>query len=685
VLLSRKAPNGRSDGGDGQHRHFLSIKMMPKQISPTLAIMVTEPAIGWIPAPGEEEERAPVHGVQLQVCASAGGVSNSLVWQGTTSSAGLFRAKINLLEPTKLVVHAMKEGYKRISTIISIEEKHVAETISVPIEMHRSGVVAPLCVVAKSLETGAELHGALVQVSRKSDRFPVASGLTDGQGRFQSELVAHEPAEYVVSVAKDGFLDGSHELLVALSQRYDITIALAAPPVVLLRVRVGSDEDGGKPISGAIVKVVDETNAQTTITQAVSSVKGETELMVQRKSLEGCTIMVQKKGWAGAQVMVPTIQYEPTANTHLTEFLTQSCQGPGGHGTQAPAGPSKVVDVGITMAHSTNAKFDVELLIAVGNDSNTVGMINIDAQNTTLRDVRRQLRSEQLQGVIPLAYHFVLKTVPCGVQTELVKLANDAHPVLVLMPLPTIKPYVRSITPSEATVVWEHPAEAAAAGQNAYVVEVWCGSEAEEHRRLASDGMLNGMSWQFNGQGQECAFVLDMFHGKPLVMGQQYDICIRSASNERLREAVVPLTIRIPLDEGQPGADGAGASGGGGGRSKADQRLASSIHRSVLFYANSSQWLEESVSVLDEVARILRENSNLRIQVRGYSNGGMGSLNMEDELSWSRAANVCEYMVAQGARPAQLELEGRGAQGMVVPPTGQSAYKNRRVEFRALW
>ena len=72
-------------------------------------------------------------------------------------------------------------------------------------------------------------------------------------------------------------------------------------------------------------------------------------------------------------------------------------------------------------------------------------------------------------------------------------------------------------------------------------------------------------------------------------------------------------------------------------------------------------------------------------QVRGHTNAGMASPNLEDELAWSRAANVCEHLVACGAKPGQLQLEGLGSREMVAPPTGTDAFKNSRVEFWPLW
>ena len=99
------------------------------------------------------------------------------------------------------------------------------------------------------------------------------------------------------------------------------------------------------------------------------------------------------------------------------------------------------------------------------------------------------------------------------------------------------------------------------------------------------------------------------------------------------------------------------------------------------------QWAagKEAEHALDEIAVLLRKHPEVRLQVRGYCNSGLDNLNLEEELSWSRAANVCEYLVAAGASAAQLELEGKSSSNMVVPPTSKKAWKNRRVEFFPIW
>lgn len=691
VLLSRKAPDGRSDGGDGQHRHYLSIKMIPKEIKVNLKVVVMEggtdsgckqciensamDAVDMDATASHPE----MQGAIISVTSSDGGDS---IVQGVAGTNGVANLPLFVLDPTKLVVQATKDGYRMLSTVVPISEKDDKQTIEVALEMMRVSIVAQMAIKVQSLEDGASLHGAEVTVVRNSDKRTVAMGRTDKEGMFRTELTSLESASYTFTASMSGFLVLQQEISVAQSQPYDITLALRAPQPILLRVRVSSKEEGGIPVAAARVRLVgtrDSAGGQileadkVVVAEGMSSIKGYAEFNLQRADLHMCMVEVYKEGWAPGQGVMP-----PAVTNHVTETKSSMTKTRGVTGKQK----TQTVNVGVSLVKVETQMFDVELLVAVGLETNTVGMINIDAKRTTLREVRKQLRSEQLQGVIPLAYHFMLKGVPCGVQTEAHKLANDAVPILVLMPLPTVKPWVRSITPCEATVVWEHPAEAAIGvpGGSAYVVEVWCGNQAEEHRREAVDAAVGGGAMSTSS---ECAFVLDMFLGRPLVAGQQYDLCVRSASQERLREAVVPLTLRIPMTDSS--TQGSSTQGNGVAQAHMDERVSSALHRSVLFYPNSSQWLEESVSVLDEVARVLRENAALRIQVRGFCNGGMGSINMEDELSWSRAANVCEYLVSHGSRPSQLELEGKGAQGMAVPPNGPDSFKNRRVEFRALF
>ena len=86
-----------------------------------------------------------------------------------------------------------------------------------------------------------------------------------------------------------------------------------------------------------------------------------------------------------------------------------------------------------------------------------------------------------------------------------------------------------------------------------------------------------------------------------------------------------------------------------------------------------------------KIAALLKKHPDVRLQVRGHCNGGLDNLNIEEELSWGRAANVCEFLVSSGAKPAQLELEGKACAQQLVSPNSKAAWKNRRGDFFPIW
>lgn len=265
VLLSRKAPDGRSDGGDGQHRHYLSIKMVPKEIKVNLKVVVMEGGTdSGCKACAENttvdvldmdatESHPEMQGAMISVTSSDGGDS---IVQGVAGTNGVANLPLFVLDPTKLVVQATKDGYRMLSTVVPISEKDDKQTIEVALEMMRVSIVAQMAIKVQSMEDGASLHGAEVTVVRNSDKQTVAMGRTDKEGMFRTELTSLDAASYTFSASMSGFLVLRQDISVAQSQPYDITLALRAPQPVLLRVRISSKEEGGIPVSAARVRLV---------------------------------------------------------------------------------------------------------------------------------------------------------------------------------------------------------------------------------------------------------------------------------------------------------------------------------------------------------------------------------------------------------------------------------------------
>ena len=92
--------------------------------------------------------------------------------------------------------------------------------------------------------------------------------------------------------------------------------------------------------------------------------------------------------------------------------------------------------------------------------------------------------------------------------------------------------------------------------------------------------------------------------------------------------------------------------------------------------------LEESYPLLEEVARVLGQNPQLRkLRVEGHTDS-KGAAAHNRSLSERRARNVRAFLVGQGIAPGRLVSKGYGPDRPVAPnvsPEGRA--RNRRVEF----
>jgi len=110
--------------------------------------------------------------------------------------------------------------------------------------------------------------------------------------------------------------------------------------------------------------------------------------------------------------------------------------------------------------------------------------------------------------------------------------------------------------------------------------------------------------------------------------------------------------------------------------------------RMPLFYVHfdkgSAKLLPESYGQLEELARFLRANPRLRIELAGHTDG-TSLPESEMQLSRQRALAVRDYLVAQGLAKDRFTTVGYGKQRPIADnatPEGQR--RNRRVEFRIL-
>lgn len=104
----------------------------------------------------------------------------------------------------------------------------------------------------------------------------------------------------------------------------------------------------------------------------------------------------------------------------------------------------------------------------------------------------------------------------------------------------------------------------------------------------------------------------------------------------------------------------------------------------VKFAFNRSELLPESYSVLNDAVKLLMNNPDLKVEIKGYTDS-IGTPIYNDTLSLQRANAVKAYLVSQGIASSRLRAVGYGLTGPVATNvTAEGREINRRVEFRVI-
>ncbi len=104
--------------------------------------------------------------------------------------------------------------------------------------------------------------------------------------------------------------------------------------------------------------------------------------------------------------------------------------------------------------------------------------------------------------------------------------------------------------------------------------------------------------------------------------------------------------------------------------------------RGIYFDTGKSTIKPESYAVLDEAAKILKENPSIRVEIQGHTDS-VGSDEYNQKLSEARAASVVSYFVTNHQIDARrLLARGYGESKPIAPNTTNAGRDlNRRVEF----
>ena len=106
--------------------------------------------------------------------------------------------------------------------------------------------------------------------------------------------------------------------------------------------------------------------------------------------------------------------------------------------------------------------------------------------------------------------------------------------------------------------------------------------------------------------------------------------------------------------------------------------------KNIYFDFDKAELLPRSFVELNKLAKILKENPKLEIEIDGHTDSD-GSENYNQKLSESRAKTVTEWLKKQGIRGERHKFRGAGErQPIVSNDTENGRQQNRRVEFVVL-
>jgi outer membrane protein OmpA-like peptidoglycan-associated protein len=105
----------------------------------------------------------------------------------------------------------------------------------------------------------------------------------------------------------------------------------------------------------------------------------------------------------------------------------------------------------------------------------------------------------------------------------------------------------------------------------------------------------------------------------------------------------------------------------------------------VQFETGKSEIKPESHGLLDEVAKVLKDNPQVEvISVEGHTDS-TGSAEFNKKLSQERAESVAKYLAKKGVKAARMEPKGYGPERPIADnETDAGKDANRRVEFNII-
>ena len=104
----------------------------------------------------------------------------------------------------------------------------------------------------------------------------------------------------------------------------------------------------------------------------------------------------------------------------------------------------------------------------------------------------------------------------------------------------------------------------------------------------------------------------------------------------------------------------------------------------VYFEFNKSTLTRQAKTALNETAKTLKENPEIKVELAGFTDG-TGTEVYNKGLSDRRSKAVFDYLASKGISPSRMRAVGYGESNPVASnKTEEGRVKNRRVELRTL-
>jgi outer membrane protein OmpA-like peptidoglycan-associated protein len=109
---------------------------------------------------------------------------------------------------------------------------------------------------------------------------------------------------------------------------------------------------------------------------------------------------------------------------------------------------------------------------------------------------------------------------------------------------------------------------------------------------------------------------------------------------------------------------------------------ATAVLNNIFFDFNKAELTERSFSELNEVAKFLKDNPTVKVEISGHTDN-IGNEAYNKQLSLQRAKAVVDYLILRGIETPRLSQKGYGSQKPLKPnDSEENRQSNRRIEFR---